>query len=383
MFRATIQRSLLATMFAVSSVCLAATGADPQTQAGARPARDPSSSIDQFILHRLDRRDLQVARAAERQTSIRRILLDVTSLPIEAAPTTAPSTRPADPEKWSGTLRLEVEPQMVDRWQEVALAVPTTQRITDNDFVVERLQGAQLNPDVEYVNLFVADDNKKAAYLGVGVEAPSDTVRSQLDLPDGAGLVVNYVDENGPSKDEIRKHDVLRKLDDQILINADQLIALVRMHKPGETVSLTLLRQARPATVEIKLGEKKAESPNKDFEKYLQLKVLSDGTAAPLGGVEVLSKVPVAGRLYAAEADGRPITFNDGEVLAFLDGHGNLLAVDVKTGNQLFHGPIATERQWQQVPELVRNKLSSWREMIAPKPADADSAESSKADETK
>lgn len=381
--RATFRRSMLTAMFVVSGASLAATGSDLRTQANDRPTTAPSSAIDRFVLDRLDRRDLNVARAADGHALVRRILLDVTSAPTHGAPATAPSTQPLDLEKWSGTLRLEVEPQMVGRWQQVELAVPTTQRVVDNDFVVERLQGVQFNPVVESVNLLVAADDKKAAYLGVGVESPSDTVRSQLDLPDGAGLVVNYVDEDGPSKDDIRKHDVLRKLDDQILINADQLIALVRMRKPGESVSLTLVRQAKPVTVEIKLGEKKAESTNKEFESYLQLERFSDGTGAPSGGVAVLSKVPFVGKLYVGDAGARPITFNDGEVLASLDGHGNLLAVDVKNGNQLFHGPITSEQQWQQVPELVRNKLSSWRDMIAPKPADANNAESKKTEETK
>ena len=372
--RATFRRSMLTAMLLMSGASLAATGSDLGRQAKNRPTTEPSSAIDRLVLDRLERRDLQFAAAPERRAYVRRVSLNLTGVPTEAAPTTAPSTQPIDVEKWSGTLRLEVEPQMVDRWQQVDLAVPTTQGVVDNNFVVERLQGVQFNRDVEFVNLFLAADDNKAAYLGVGVEAPSDTVRSQLELPDGAGLVVNYVDENGPSKDDIHKHDVLRKLDDQILINADQLIALVRMHKPGESVSLTLLRQAKPVTVQVKLGEKKAESPNKEFESYLQLERFSDATGAPSGGIAVLSKLPFVGRLYVGDGGARPITFNDGEVLASLDGHGNLLAVDVKTGNQLFHGPIATEQQWQQVPELVRNKLSSWREMIAPKPADPNNA---------
>ena len=59
----------------------------------------------------------------------------------------------------------------------------------------------------------------KASYMGVGVDVPNDTVRAQLKLPEGSGLVVNYVDADGPAKDLIRQHDVLQKLDDQLLIN--------------------------------------------------------------------------------------------------------------------------------------------------------------------
>jgi hypothetical protein len=96
----------------------------------------------------------------------------------------------------------------------------------------------------------------KAAYMGVGVDVPNDTVRAQLKLPEGSGLVVNYVDNDGPAKELIRQHDVLQKLDDQLLINAPQLVTLVRMHKPGETIQMTVIREAKPVTVPVKLSEK-------------------------------------------------------------------------------------------------------------------------------
>jgi hypothetical protein len=106
------------------------------------------------------------------------------------------------------------------------------------------------------VRAATSEPKVKASYMGVGVDVPNDTVRAQLKLPEGSGLVVNYVDDNGPAKDLIRQHDVLQKLDDQLLINAPQLVTLVRMHKPGETIQMTVIREARPVTVPVKLTEK-------------------------------------------------------------------------------------------------------------------------------
>jgi len=328
MFRPTLQRSMFVAMLLGCGACLVAAGSDRQTQADSRRDNpEPSSPIDRLVLQRLDR---------------------------------------------------QIADQTIDRWQQVQLVAPTTQAIDVNTvFFADPRQEVQLNPDVQVVALNWVDKKENAAYLGVGVESPNDTIRAQLSLPDGAGLVVNYVDANGPSKDAVRKHDVLQKLDDQILINGEQLVALVRMHKLAETVSLTLLRQARPVTVEVKLGEKQPEPLEIDLES----KRLNDAEflTTRLRDAPILSKLPIVGRLYGGDADARPITFNDGEVLACLDGHGNLLAVRVKNGEQLFHGPIATEKQWKQVPELVRNKLSSWREMIAPRQGDADTAGPNKA----
>jgi hypothetical protein len=102
-----------------------------------------------------------------------------------------------------------------------------------------------------------------AAFMGVGVEPPGETLRAQLKLLEGMGLVVNYVDDNGPSKGLIQQHDVLQKLDDQWLANGDQLVALVRMHRPGDSVQVLLIRESKPITVALKLAEKEvASSPS-------------------------------------------------------------------------------------------------------------------------
>jgi hypothetical protein len=184
------------------------------------------------------------------------------------------------------------------------------------------------------------------AYLGIGVEAPAAALRSQLSLPDGAGLLVNFVAPDGPSHSNIELHDVLQKFDDQILINGEQLVTLVRMHKPGDTIKLTLLRHASPVTEQITLGKRPAADPRQ-----------TESGAAP----DELTGLPFVGQLYRYGP--RPITFNDGELTATLDG-GNLLAVDPATGKTLFQGPITTEQQWKQVPQPVRNKLDAWRSLI-------------------
>lgn len=129
---------------------------------------------------------------------------------------------------------------------------------------------AAISGDVLWVNTLNNDANAytlslalgaetkkvRGAYLGVGVESPSEALRSQLKLPEGVGLVVNYVDDNSPSRGVLHRHDVLEKIDDQLLVNAEQFVTLVRLHKPGDTVHLTLIREAARTTVDVKLAEK-------------------------------------------------------------------------------------------------------------------------------
>ena len=78
----------------------------------------------------------------------------------------------------------------------------------------------------------------------------------QLNLPDGVGLTVMTVDHKGPAAADIQPNDVLQKLDDQLLIDAHQLVTLIHLHKRGDKVVLTIIREAKPIKVTITLGEK-------------------------------------------------------------------------------------------------------------------------------
>jgi len=98
---------------------------------------------------------------------------------------------------------------------------------------------------------------EKAAFLGIAATAPSPLVRSQLNLSRGTGLVVDRVEKDSPAAAAgVQSNDILQKLDDQLLINAQQLAVLVRSKKPGDEVKLTLLRAGKPTTLTAKLVEK-------------------------------------------------------------------------------------------------------------------------------
>ena len=77
-----------------------------------------------------------------------------------------------------------------------------------------------------------------------------------MDLPAGAHLSVDQVSPNSPAEQAgLRLYDVLLQLDDQILINSSQLKALVRMKKPGDLITLKLLRKGEPKILEVTLSE--------------------------------------------------------------------------------------------------------------------------------
>ncbi len=97
---------------------------------------------------------------------------------------------------------------------------------------------------------------EKVAYLGVETMPVDPTVAAQLSLPRDTGLVVRRVADGSPAASLLQKHDILTKLDDQILIDMRQLSVLVRNHKVGDEVKLTLVRGGKETTVKVKLGER-------------------------------------------------------------------------------------------------------------------------------
>jgi serine protease Do len=97
---------------------------------------------------------------------------------------------------------------------------------------------------------------EKVAYLGIETMPIDPTLAAQLSLPRDTGLAVRRVAEGSPAASLLQKHDILTKFDDQILIDMHQLSVLVRNHKTGDEVKLTLVRGGKESTVKAKLGER-------------------------------------------------------------------------------------------------------------------------------
>ena len=96
----------------------------------------------------------------------------------------------------------------------------------------------------------------RTAFLGVTAEPLDLQIGKALGLKAGTGLKVTYVASSGPAWDAgLRKGAVLTRLDDQILVNAEQFAVLVRTHKAGDTVKLHGLRDGKAMQLEAKLGE--------------------------------------------------------------------------------------------------------------------------------
>lgn len=105
----------------------------------------------------------------------------------------------------------------------------------------------------------VSAASPKVGYAGLHVGPVTEQDRlAASTIPEGVGIRVGFVDPKGPSASKFEEGDVITRLDDQVIVNREQFRALVRMHKPGDTVRLTVVRGAEIKVVTLQLGETKA-----------------------------------------------------------------------------------------------------------------------------
>src|SRR5690606_15534417 len=80
----------------------------------------------------------------------------------------------------------------------------------------------QNRPEPEEAGPVLAE--KEVGWLGVGVTEVNPVVSNQLGLPEHMGLAVEVIVPEGPAeKAGLQPHDILTKLDDQLLVLQQQL----------------------------------------------------------------------------------------------------------------------------------------------------------------
>ena len=81
---------------------------------------------------------------------------------------------------------------------------------------------------------------------------------SVTDSPDGNGALVHSVEPGGPAERAgIKDGATITMVGDRVIEGGDALVAAIRSHAPGETISVTYaaLENKDPATVDVVLGE--------------------------------------------------------------------------------------------------------------------------------
>ena len=244
-------------------------------------------------------------------------------------------------------------------------------------------------------------EKEPVTFLGVETSPVSPTLTAQLGLQDGAGLVVGHVVPDSPAAAVLKQHDILVKLDDQLLIEQRQLSVLVRNHKEGDEVTLTYLRAGKQATAKVKLAKHDLpkmtldlNQPNDVFAPFggmfgngnFNARTIAPGAGAVVGvgndADRILGMInggvalPGMQHMNIVGANGGAgernisvsVTVNTGNShvaldddqgsleLTIADGKKQLVAKD-KKGDEIFSGPINTPEERKALPDAVRGRL--------------------------
>jgi serine protease Do len=93
-------------------------------------------------------------------------------------------------------------------------------------------------------------------YLGISMNDVSPENASFFNLPDATGAIVSQVTPDSPaSKAGLKSGDVLRELDGKRIVNGGALQVAVSQVSPGNTIALGILRDGKPETLKVKVGE--------------------------------------------------------------------------------------------------------------------------------
>jgi len=207
---------------------------------------------------------------------------------------------------------------------------------------------------------------EKAAFIGVSVTRMPEAMREHIKLPPGVGLLVEEVQPDSPAESAgIKRHDVLHKLNDQLLINEHQFRVLVRTYRPGDEVTLTVVRRGETKNITLRLAER-------------ELPVISDDWPLRLPDIridrdldDILRNLPRPPRMSISRhgTGTMSVTTRDGTAQAHLidDEHAIFLNVDrdgrkhlsayALAGRQLFNGPVDTEEQRKGIPAEIADKV--------------------------
>ncbi|MEP7014750.1 MAG: PDZ domain-containing protein [Verrucomicrobiota bacterium] len=106
-------------------------------------------------------------------------------------------------------------------------------------------------------------------FLGVETSSVPGVVSEQLGLAKGFGLVVDYVVKDGPAAAAgIQQNDILKMLNDQILMEPSQLRKLLQSFSEGTKVTLTVLRKGQEQKITVTLAKKEVPQRNAWFPGF-------------------------------------------------------------------------------------------------------------------
>ncbi len=104
---------------------------------------------------------------------------------------------------------------------------------------------------------------RAGGWLGVHSIEVDDTLRSQVTIPGGQGIVLNFVSPDGPAaRVGLIAHDILLTLDGKAITSVENFRSLLAQTAPEQKLHVTYLRKGEPRTATVTLGTPPAATPD-------------------------------------------------------------------------------------------------------------------------
>jgi serine protease Do len=199
------------------------------------------------------------------------------------------------------------------------------------------------------------------AWLGIAMKDVDDAVAQRWGMDRPMGVTVEDVVKASPAdKGGLKALDVILKIDGRAMNSSNELQNFVALKKPGETITLGILRNGKPAEVTVKLGQRdtgkepaKSTVEDDDIPKLgLTVQNLTDDFRAQheeyqdSKGVVVSEVLPNSSAFEAGIRKGDLITkIEDTEIRSVADyrsairsyAKGKVVIVGVTRGDNTFH----------------------------------------------
>jgi hypothetical protein len=200
-----------------------------------------------------------------------------------------------------------------------------------------------------------------ATGLGMTLSRASPVLRRQLALTRGAGLVVDSVTPGSPAaRAGFEPHDVVVRLDDQILVLPEQLDALLEWAEPEDPLECTVLRGGRSVSISL-AGKIVRQTP--------QARGLRP-TASSLALVKPPKPQPVPADSTLRRLNEETLLREDGDFrIQLTRGDETRLTVTDLTGQVVFNGAIDTPAVQARIPMAIRGRVVAMMQSLEQRPA--------------
>jgi putative serine protease PepD len=117
------------------------------------------------------------------------------------------------------------------------------------------------NEDQRIAQEIIAGKTVQHAFLGIATASPSGA--NLLSTQKSTGVTITKVETNGPAaKAGLEVDDVITKIDGIAVTSYDQLISVIARYNPGQTVTLTILRDGQSKQVKVTFANRPPGNAN-------------------------------------------------------------------------------------------------------------------------